>query len=120
MDRFKSFFIDKEGYLLNVSRYIHLNPLEANIVQKPENYKWNSYNVYFYALKNDIIDKNEFYELLLKELKKLQVSNFEIVFVNDGSTDGSVDIIQDLANKHSFVKSIQLSLIHISEPTRPY
>lgn len=43
MNRFKSYYIDNEGYLLNVSRYIHLNPVEANIVKKPEEYKWSSF-----------------------------------------------------------------------------
>jgi len=43
MNRFKSYYIDNEGYLLNVSRYIHLNPVEANIVKKPEEYEWSSF-----------------------------------------------------------------------------
>ena len=30
--------------LLEVSRYIHLNPVRANIVKKPEDYRWSSYN----------------------------------------------------------------------------
>ena len=33
--RFKSIIIDAENYLLRLSRYIHLNPVSANIVQKP-------------------------------------------------------------------------------------
>jgi len=30
----------------HVSRYIHLNPVRAKMVEKPEGYKWSSYNVY--------------------------------------------------------------------------
>jgi hypothetical protein len=33
---------DKEG-MLEVSRYIHLNPVKANRVKAPENYPWSSY-----------------------------------------------------------------------------
>ena len=33
---------DKEG-MLAVSRYIHLNPVEAKMVKKPEDYPWSSY-----------------------------------------------------------------------------
>jgi hypothetical protein len=29
--------------MLEVSRYIHLNPVKANIVEKPEDYRWGSY-----------------------------------------------------------------------------
>ena len=31
---------------LNVSRYIHLNPLKAKLVKRPEHYPWNSYSFY--------------------------------------------------------------------------
>ena len=42
-DRFKSVLIDKEEYLLTVSRYIALNPVKAGIAKRPENYEWSSY-----------------------------------------------------------------------------
>ncbi|MCC3359166.1 transposase [Bacillus sp. REN16] len=35
----------KEG-MLEVSRYIHLNPVEAKMVKLPENYPWSSYKYY--------------------------------------------------------------------------
>ena len=40
---------DQEGMLV-VSRYIHLNPVEAKMVRKPENYPWSSY----YLFKNTL------------------------------------------------------------------
>lgn len=36
--RFKSILVDKDNYLLELSRYIHLNPVRAGIVEKPEDY----------------------------------------------------------------------------------
>lgn len=36
---------DKEG-MLEVSRYIHLNPVEARMVKKPEFYPWSSYHLF--------------------------------------------------------------------------
>lgn len=44
--RYKGFLIEKERYLLSVSRYIHLNPVRALIVKKPEEYRWSSYPAY--------------------------------------------------------------------------
>jgi len=44
--RYKSLCIEKEGYLLELSRYIHLNPIRAQIVKVPEEYKWSSYRYY--------------------------------------------------------------------------
>ena len=45
-DRFKSIIVDKKSYLLEVSRYIHLNPVKAHIMETPGMYKWSSYNFY--------------------------------------------------------------------------
>ena len=45
-DRYKSLLVDTDSYLLQVSRYIHLNPVEANLVSKPEDYTWSSYASY--------------------------------------------------------------------------
>jgi putative transposase len=38
---------DKEG-MLEVSSYIHLNPVEANMVRLPEYYPWSSYYLFKY------------------------------------------------------------------------
>lgn len=43
-DRFKSELIDSDRYLLEVSRYIHNNPVKAGVVKIPSEYKWSSYN----------------------------------------------------------------------------
>ena len=44
--RYHAKLIEDDSYKLIVSRYIHLNPLEANLVQKADNYKWSSYRFY--------------------------------------------------------------------------
>jgi len=44
--RYKAFIVDKESYLLELGRYIHLNPVRAGIVKIPEDYKWSSYIEY--------------------------------------------------------------------------
>ncbi len=44
--RFKSKLVQKERYFLAVLRYIHLNPVKAGLVNKPEAYKWSSYKGY--------------------------------------------------------------------------
>ena len=44
--RFKGHLIEEDGYFLEVSRYIHLNPVRAGIVAAPEQYPWSSYPGY--------------------------------------------------------------------------
>jgi REP element-mobilizing transposase RayT len=41
-DRFKSVIVDKGETLVNCLAYIDLNPLRAGIVNRPEDYRWNS------------------------------------------------------------------------------
>src|SRR3990172_2353035 len=43
--RFKGIIVDKDEYLVTLSRYIHLNPVRAGIVEKPDDYRWTSYAV---------------------------------------------------------------------------
>ncbi|MEK7817637.1 MAG: transposase, partial [Actinomycetota bacterium] len=41
--RFKAILVDKDSYLLELCRYIVLNPVRAKMVKQPKNYPWSSY-----------------------------------------------------------------------------
>jgi len=41
--RYKAILVDKESYLLELSRYVVLNPVRAKMISKPEEWKWSSY-----------------------------------------------------------------------------
>jgi len=42
--RYKSILVEKEAYLLELIRYIVLNPVRANLVGCPSKWRWSSYN----------------------------------------------------------------------------
>ena len=44
--RYKGILVDKDAYLVQLSRYVHLNPVRAKIVERPEQYRWSSYPAY--------------------------------------------------------------------------
>ena len=44
--RYKVILIDADTYAQELSRYIHLNPVRAGMVGKPEDYQWSSYPYY--------------------------------------------------------------------------
>jgi len=44
--RFKAILVEADAYAAELSRYIHLNPVRAGIVQHPEDYQWSSYGAY--------------------------------------------------------------------------
>jgi len=41
--RYKAILVEKERYLLELCRYVVLNPVRAKMVAKPEEWKWSSY-----------------------------------------------------------------------------
>jgi len=41
--RYKSILVEKENYLLELSRYMALNPLRATLVEDPKDWPWSSY-----------------------------------------------------------------------------
>jgi len=44
--RYKAILVDKDSYLLELSRYMHLNPVRAKMVERPEEYPYSSYAAY--------------------------------------------------------------------------
>jgi REP element-mobilizing transposase RayT len=55
--RYKAIIVDKDAYLLELCRYIHLNPVRAGIVSNPAEYRWSSHRAYLGIDKrNDLID----------------------------------------------------------------
>jgi len=50
--RYKAIVVDKDEYAVELSRYIHLNPVRAGIVSDPSGYRWSSYKYYTERGKN--------------------------------------------------------------------
>ena len=44
--RFQAIHVDRDEYLLQLTRYIHLNPVKANLVKNPEDWEFSSYREY--------------------------------------------------------------------------
>jgi putative transposase len=44
--RYRAQVVEDEGYYLELSRYIHLNPCRARLVDRPQQWRWSSYAGY--------------------------------------------------------------------------
>lgn len=68
--RFHSSLVDKEAYLLEVVRYVHLNPVRAGMVHHPRDYLWTSYHAYMAPEKDtlELIDCRLILEMLCLEM----------------------------------------------------
>ncbi len=53
--RYKAILVDRDNYLLELSRYLHLNPVRAGIVKMPEDYRYSSYRTYISKNSRNII-----------------------------------------------------------------
>lgn len=55
---FKGVFVESDEQLIHLSRYIHLNPISASIIEikKIQNYQWSSYMNYLSSEENLIVE----------------------------------------------------------------
>jgi len=44
--RYKALMVDADSYLLELVRYIHLNPVRAELVEQVDDYPWSSHHAY--------------------------------------------------------------------------
>lgn len=44
--RFKAILVDRDAYLLEVCRYVELNPVRAGMKRKPQTWRWSSYRAH--------------------------------------------------------------------------
>jgi REP element-mobilizing transposase RayT len=52
--RYKSILVQNDAYMLQLSCYIHRNPLRARVVKRLADYRWSSYLAYAYGRKAPI------------------------------------------------------------------
>ncbi len=64
--RYKAILCDKDEYLLELVRYIHLNPVRAGVVGDPEKYLWTGHLGYMGKGSVDLLDQ----DLVLSQLGK--------------------------------------------------
>lgn len=50
-----------------------------------------------------------FYDEIKKEIQNFEDVNFELIFVNDGSKDKTLDVLKDLSDKEKIVKFVSFS-----------
>jgi putative transposase len=84
--RYKAILCDKESYLLELIRYIHLNPVRAGLVENPEEYPWTGHMSYLGKEKENLIDSDM---VLTQFSKKKSLARKQYrQFVADGMAAG--------------------------------
>ncbi len=52
--RYKAVLVENTEYLLMLTAYIHLNPVRAKIVERPEKFAWSSHRIYLGAATDEM------------------------------------------------------------------
>lgn len=77
--RYKAILIDKDTYLVELSRYLHLNPVRAGMVARPEEYPHSSYRSYIRKEKEDIVHRDLILEMISQRHREGQKAYKEYV-----------------------------------------
>lgn len=77
--RYKAILIEKDRYLAEISRYIHLNPVKAKIMEKPEEYPYSSYKAYIKREGDKIVTPDFILNIFSKQKKEAQRKYMEYV-----------------------------------------
>lgn len=107
--RFKSPIVGEDAYLMEVSRYIELNPVRAKIVERPEDYPWSSYTSHAYGKKNPLIEDHVYYELLGKTEEERQTRYRE--FVKEGLKEKPIEIRQSVVSGRGYGSEVYLQKV---------
>lgn len=121
--RYKAIIVDSDSYLLQLSKYIHLNPLDAGLVTDLEQYPWSSYPAYIKTASspNWLVKKLVYCYLTAKKGKALKyqmfVENSELdpyildYYYNAGS--GSI------LGSDEFLQTAGTNCLNLDEVSRP-
>lgn len=72
--RYRAILIDADSYLLELIRYIHLNPVRARIVSDPAEYEWSSHKDYLGVRLNAWVTTDVALSLFHKEEGKARLA----------------------------------------------
>ena len=62
--RYKAILIERDRYLLELSRYMHLNPVRAGFVKRPEDYPYSSYGAFIRVGGRDLVFCDVIWEMI--------------------------------------------------------
>ena len=77
--RFKSSLIQSEKYLLELHRYIELNPVRADMVDEPSDYSWSSYACNALGIETALQTPHPLY-LALGKTKRERLESYRELF----------------------------------------
>jgi len=123
--RFKAILVDADEYLKHLSRYIHLNPIRARMVEHIKDYQWSSYPVLGgYVKAPEWLETRRLLSLFGKEQNKAkkQYRSFVETVQNEEIENPANDIVGGfILGGVEFINWVKDSFLHkgIADKERP-
>jgi len=86
--RYKSILVEKDSYLLELSRYIVLNPVRAQMVRSAVNWRWSSYRAMTGQIKKPIFLEVDWVLSAFGKRKSKAIAGYK-KFVSEGKNQSS-------------------------------
>lgn len=120
--RFKAVLVDADAYLLELTRYLHVNPVRADMVQAPGDYPWSSYRAYLGSETIPWLTTDWVLSQFSGEIHKARLEYRK--FVDLGKEDGHLQEFHSGTNSDSRIlgddKFVDKVLVHAeAHPKRP-
>ena len=129
--RYKAIIVDADAYALELSRYIHLNPLRVGMVIKPEEYQWSSYRSFIGLaetpewLKTGFIlgcigardDTNKYRQFVEDAMNQENESPLNGVVAS--TILGSAEFVKGISSKHLGEKTTDRNVPAVRKLSRP-
>ena len=112
--RFKASPIQRDEYLLSCVRYVEMNPVRANMVTGPRQYKWSSYRERMGLVINENLDLDVSYRALANNNKSRR-ERYK-AFIKQEITEKEITLLRNslqrnrLTGNNRFVDEIQMKL----------
>jgi putative transposase len=118
--RYKALLCDRDEYLLSLIRYIHLNPVRANLVKEPQDYPWSSHRDYL-AGKEDLVDTKR--ALRFFSDRALQARRQYKDFVDEALGQGKNESLyqglqQQILGSDEFTKEVEKKIVGLDRRIR--
>jgi REP element-mobilizing transposase RayT len=114
--RYRAILCEKDSYFLELSAYIHLNPVRAGLVQGPEAYPWTSYSQYVKDGNEDGLTDVDFLLTQFspdKALARQEYASFVHERISQGHRSDFYQLKhQNVLGSEKFVEHIRKSLNH--------
>jgi putative transposase len=114
--RYKAILCDKESYLLELIRYLHLNPVRSKIVNDPGEYSWSSHRAYLKGEATTWISADEVLPHWGKG-RAQAISGYRR-FVLDGLTEGHRDDLYQVVDQRYLGDDAFVERVEEREPER--